>query len=336
MSTLKDVAKLAGVSVSTVSIVVNGTTKERKIPDSTVQKVQAAIKKLGYRPNRSARQLRLLDKQEKEIAFFWALDKRTSSLSSLLLGLQAQIVKLNLNWRIVIQTYQDNHLDLAIKNLENGYYDGAIIGATSLEDLIKLEKNDNIQVPLILINRTSKKYSTVNVDPNSVAQMTVTLLMAMNFNSMNIVSNSQYLASSQRINALKKIASQNHIKIKNTFKVDNTYDAGIKFAKNSLNDLPTSTPFIIESDAVAIGMVYFYNRNNIKIPRDLKLISMGTSDEKITKYSTPSITTIKTPNKDMSANCINLMNILLNQNDKPQHLIVEPKLNLRESFPTNN
>lgn len=334
MSTLKDVAQLAGVSVSTVSIVVNGTTKERKIPDTTVEKVQSAIKRLEYHPNRSARQLRLSDTKEKEIAFFWALDKRTSSLSALLLGMQTQIKKLNLNWRIIIQTYQDDHLDMAIKDLENGFYDGAIIGATSFEDQIKLEKT-NLSVPVILINRNSKKYSTVNVDPNSVAQMTVTLLMATKSNSMSIVGSSRYLASSQRISALKNTAIKNNIKINHTFEVDNTYEAGITFAEQSLKYIPSDSPFIIESDAVAVGMIYFYNRNNIKIPRDLKIISMGTSDENLTKYCTPSITTIKIPSLDMSANCVNLMNDLLNSDNESKHIIIEPKLDLRESFPTN-
>ena len=52
---LKDIAKLAGVSVATVSNVVNG---YRPVGEATRQRVQRAIDELGYRPNLSARHLR--------------------------------------------------------------------------------------------------------------------------------------------------------------------------------------------------------------------------------------------------------------------------------------
>ena len=44
MSSIKDVAKLSGVSISTVSIIVNGKEKERKISENTVNKVKKAMK----------------------------------------------------------------------------------------------------------------------------------------------------------------------------------------------------------------------------------------------------------------------------------------------------
>ncbi|MEN2983792.1 MAG: LacI family DNA-binding transcriptional regulator, partial [Dictyoglomaceae bacterium] len=53
--TMKDVAKLAGVSVSTVSHVIN---KTRHVEEETKKKVLSAIKELGYRPNIVARSLR--------------------------------------------------------------------------------------------------------------------------------------------------------------------------------------------------------------------------------------------------------------------------------------
>lgn len=53
MATIKDVAKKAGVSISTVSIVINGKDKERKISQKTVQNVWNAIEELHYKPNKN-------------------------------------------------------------------------------------------------------------------------------------------------------------------------------------------------------------------------------------------------------------------------------------------
>ncbi|WP_304944060.1 LacI family DNA-binding transcriptional regulator, partial [Vallitalea guaymasensis] len=56
MPTIKDVAKLAGVSISTVSYALNGT---RSISEETKKKVYAAVKELDYKPSGIARSLKM-------------------------------------------------------------------------------------------------------------------------------------------------------------------------------------------------------------------------------------------------------------------------------------
>lgn len=57
-ATLRDVASSAGVSRTTASYILNGRAEEMRIAPATVDKVRAAVARLGYRPNRSARSLR--------------------------------------------------------------------------------------------------------------------------------------------------------------------------------------------------------------------------------------------------------------------------------------
>ena len=71
MATIKDVAKQAGVSVTTVSIIINGKAEERKISAATQQRVAEAMRDLGYQPNLSARRLRSQENERPVIAFFW-------------------------------------------------------------------------------------------------------------------------------------------------------------------------------------------------------------------------------------------------------------------------
>ena len=70
MATIKDVAKAAGVSVTTVSIVINGKAEERAISEATINKIHKAMRELGYQPNLSARRLRTSEKPVPVIAFF--------------------------------------------------------------------------------------------------------------------------------------------------------------------------------------------------------------------------------------------------------------------------
>ena len=60
MTTLKDIAKAAGVSVTTASLVANDKGAESRISPDTVARVQAVMEELNYRPNEAARRLRVL------------------------------------------------------------------------------------------------------------------------------------------------------------------------------------------------------------------------------------------------------------------------------------
>ena len=91
MVTIRDVAKAAGVSVATVSIVVNDKAKEHSIPETAQEKVNDVIRKLGYQPNLSARKLRSKYKSVPVIAFFWPLDFRISILASFLNAFSGEI-----------------------------------------------------------------------------------------------------------------------------------------------------------------------------------------------------------------------------------------------------
>lgn len=80
MAVMKDVAKLAGVSISTVSFVLNGTAKEHKVADKTAQKVLCAARDLGYQLNAPS----VISPSQLTIALFFHLSlsaqKSTSSL----------------------------------------------------------------------------------------------------------------------------------------------------------------------------------------------------------------------------------------------------------------
>ena len=83
MASIKDVAAKAQVSISTVSIIINGKSKERKISKETQEKVLNAMKELNYQPNLSAKKLRLAD-TKKTIALFWTTDFRGVMLARFL------------------------------------------------------------------------------------------------------------------------------------------------------------------------------------------------------------------------------------------------------------
>ena len=163
MATLKDVAVQAGISVTTASLILNGKAKEKHISDKTIQRVLEAAEQLQYRPNHSARQLRVKTFSRPRVCFYWPLDVRSNLLGYRLAGLQNALVEQNLDYELVVQNYYNNHIEDFIAPLTKGYYDAAVIGGASPHDVETLETMD-FSIPIVLLNRESRKFASVGVN----------------------------------------------------------------------------------------------------------------------------------------------------------------------------
>ena len=175
VSTIKDVAKRAGVSPTTVSIILNGKAEDRKISQATLEKVMNAVRDLDYQPNLSARRLRSNEIKKPSLAFFWPSDHRTNIMATFINYIQEELIAHQYDCELVIQTYQNDHLDEKASIFAKNSYNAMIIGASSLDDVEFLE-NTPSQSPVILINRTSALHSTISVDDKAVGREAARLL----------------------------------------------------------------------------------------------------------------------------------------------------------------
>ncbi len=149
MSTINDVAEEAGVSVATVSHVINGT---RYVSNELTERVEEAMEKLGYRPNAVARSLKTNKTQTIGLI---ASDLSNPFFSSLLRGVEDSALKEDYSL-IVCNT--DETLDkekLYIDVLSGRKIDGLLIAPTgkSDENLRSLQKRN---IPMVFIDRKAK------------------------------------------------------------------------------------------------------------------------------------------------------------------------------------
>lgn len=151
MPTIKDVAKQAGVSAATVSIIMNGKAEDRKISVATCQRVWEAAKVIGYQPDLSARRLRKGGEQKPIIAFFWPLDYHLPILASFINGISKALKERNTECELVIQAFENDRLSESTHALKDNQYSAAIIGACSQNDLLHLESL-KLNVPMVLIS----------------------------------------------------------------------------------------------------------------------------------------------------------------------------------------
>ena len=173
MSTIKDIAKEAGVSIATVSIVLNGKGKERKISKETQSRIYAIAQQLNYVPNQSAKKLRAAQKDSYAIAFYWATDFRINYLARITLGIQQEIMNLKKNIRLTVIPYKVDHLEEQMKSTQNDFFNGIIIANMSNTDMEFLNTTYVPPCPVVLFNRESPKFSSVTMDNYKVGQLSL-------------------------------------------------------------------------------------------------------------------------------------------------------------------
>ncbi len=334
MPTMADVAKAAGVSRATVSIVVNGKHAERKISEETVKRINETMHALRYKPNVSARRLKGAENNVPIIALYWPLDYRFHYLARFMSGIQTCIRDNGYQCELITRTFVNNELEKDAGAIVRGMYSGAIISSTSEKDMAYLE-SISPQIPTVLLNRTSEKYHTVSADNNMVTDIIVRFFKNKGHRHIAAVSSDRSSISSRDrtamfIQALDGFGIRHDVISAAENSMEGGTQAAMQFA--SLDEKPTAV--YCDSDYVAMGFIYACNKLGIRIPEDLEMISVGLLETVFTKYLTPALTVVSLPVEDMAANALALLmeNIKSHSEAPPIHRTLRPNVIIRESF----
>lgn len=337
MPTLRDVAKQAGVSVTTASIVLNGKCEEGRISPETAQRVLHVVEELNYRPNQVARQLRYSSALRRvRIGLYWPMDRRLHILGARLAHMNEVLIEQELDYEIVIQTYQTQNIKDFMGPTVKGRYDGIIVGASSDADINQLEEL-NLSIPVILLNRESRKYSTVGVSSTLIGMKMAALLQKKGCKQCAVVkTREQFVGASGRTKAFLYACAQLEIETRPewTFSGTPSIGGGVQATEEYCSLSPQMRPNVIyyEEDSMAIGGQYALQKNGIAVPDDVELIAIGTQQSEMMEYLTPPISCVSLPpNVDRQA-MLTMMRLLQENEQNPIHIELEPMVQLRGSF----
>ena len=297
MATLKDVSKLAKVSPTTVSIVVNGNASKRRIPQETVDRVNAAVKELNYHPSVAARALRNADLNKFTIGVYWTTGFRSSYLTRFMKGLQTWKEKSNMEVNIMICPFTVNELYKEAALFQTDTYNAVIIATASEGDLQYIHKH-TINAPTVLTNRTSEIYNTVAVDSAEMGHLAAQHLIERGVKSAAIIAlNNKNFVMSSSVRAFIahcKIAgvsiSDKHI-ITTGYTFEEGYEAGRELIKRG--ELPDA--IFVDNDSLAIGLLECLRKQRIDVPDDIQVISLGLGNPNYARYIHPSLTVVDVP-----------------------------------------
>ncbi|MCR4944365.1 MAG: LacI family transcriptional regulator [Clostridium sp.] len=296
--TIKDIAKYVGVSHSTVSRALNGSSE---VNFETKEKILKAAKELNYIPDINARSLKL-SKPYNIGVFFSTIDKGTSAfvfhnvITNVYEGIGSRynvIVK-------GIDTYEKNSI-----NPKN--YDGILVVSQKEEDDEFIEEILSKNIPLVVINR-EVNYDVINVfaDERIATRRGFEELLYNGHRKIGIIEGKeQFLSTKLRregcLDALKKYNTEidKDLVVSGDFTVTGGYFAAKKIIDKEI------TAIFAFNDEMAIGAIKAIRESGLRVPEDISIL--GFDGTEIGEYLTPSIATIKRPVGKVSKLAINLL-----------------------------
>jgi len=328
---IRDIGKELGISITTVSFILNGKAKEKRISEALTEKVLKFVEEVNFKPNMMAQGLRT--GKSKIICLM------VEDISNNLLF--AQVARLieeeahNSGYRIIYCS-TDNKKEKAIELIRlfrDRSIDGYIITPPEgIEKEIQSLLDEGIPVVLIDRNLPSLDCNHVVIENMNSTNEAINHLIKNGFKNIAFVTlDSDQMQMADRLGGYQKAITEHGL---------NAYVKKVGFHDSSEQNVNEIASFLKENkniDAIFFSTNYIgvwglqaIKSLNLRIPDDIAVISFD--DQDLFKFYSPSITVVAQPVPEISSHIIRLMLNALDEKDSEIHQIVLPaKLIVRES-----
>lgn len=307
MVTLKEIANICGVSIMTVSNVVNGRSKASK---ETQEKILAVVKETGYTPNYVAQGLR--NKKTKTIALIaediaqftspYIMEGAVSCCEEAGYRVIMQNLRLYARWQDTWYDQDDDFhsvLDPALLEVKAVHADGMIYIAGHSRIINCF---DHLDIPVVMAHAYSDsiKVPSIVIDDEPSAYEVVKYLIDMGHKRIALVAGrSDNTHTILRLQGYKRALKDANIEFDpelvcfTRWSRESGYDAAKELVKKNV------TAIFCIADQIAGGVYDYLQENNIRIPEDISVI--GYDDAEFSRYMTPKLTTTAMPLQEMGA-----------------------------------
>ncbi|KOC95774.1 transcriptional regulator [Vibrio alginolyticus] len=330
MATMKDIAKLAGVSTSTVSHVIN---KTRFVSEEISERVNNAAKELNYyAPSALARSLKV--NRTKTIGML-VTTSTNPFFGEVVKGVERSCYQKGYSL-ILCNTEGDNErMRQSINTLLQKRVDGLILMCSSLEG----ERIDVFErypdIPVVVMDWGPMLFTSDKIQDNSLrgGYLAAKYLIDCGHTEIGCITGPLIKHQAQmRYEGYKRAMNEAGLEfnanwiIESDFECDGGYQAFKKMAQRGA--LPSS--IFVSNDMMAMGVINAANELGIKVPDDLSII--GYDDIHIAKFMSPSLTTIHQPKYRLGQAAVEtLVRKLDEKSTEAQVVQLEPTLVERKS-----
>ena len=300
-STIKDVARLAGVSISTVSRVANNASN---VSPPIRKKVLRAIKALNYTPNIVARSLEARSLKNIAVVMGRTMDQAFSNpdFFVILQGITSTLVKQEYSTLLLTDLKQSMELEHCIKLIRSGAVQGVIVVGSFVHDplLSRLLEED---CPFVLIGYPpdnpdiyTTPFNTVSTNDKQSAYQAVRFLLERGHRRIGLVhAPLSYAANRKRYDGYIEAITEAGLRIDHTLIASTSYEVSetVSTVTALLTVAHPPTAVFCTDDYKATGVLRAALGLGMRVPEDLSV--MGHNNYQISELTTPPLTTVTVP-----------------------------------------
>jgi LacI family transcriptional regulator len=325
---LRDVAKMANVSVATVSMVLND---NPRISRATHMHVQRIIDKVGYRPNRLAQSLS--SKYTQVLAIIIPALRHAFAdayFGEVISGVCDRAGKLG--YKVILEQAKPEYIKTKqhVEIFERRYVDGVVAMGVNDRHTFLDEFADR-RYPVIVVDNYFPQWGLDHVvcDYRGGAEQAMNYLLQLGHREIGLI----YAAPEIRTSRDKIEVYQNKLTAAGIMPIDTwradgkfTEAGGASAAEAILAKHPHVTALFAGNDKMAIGALHYLNRRRIKVPQQISVV--GFDDMQQAAFANPSLTTVHLPLYEVGQlACERLVERIRGKADRvaqvlPTHLVV--------------
>ena len=302
MKTIKDIAKIAGVSVATVSRVVN---EDPGVAEKSRMKVLQTIREENYVPNTAGRNLR---KSKSDMILVMLPTLSNPFYAKILKGIEQRASELGYGVLVSVTHHELKTEKKYLKILEMKQVDGVIslfstLSAEELNNLVMkypfvqcCEYTEGAQLPYVMIDNKKAAYAATKY------------FISHGHKRIGMISGSFYESSERaREQGYKDAIVDAGLTFdsKYIFKSNYKPEGGMEMCHELLNLSEPPTAILTVSDTLAIGAIKYLKSIGISVGKDIEII--GFDNASITRVYDPTISTVSQPRYDLGTVSVDLV-----------------------------
>lgn len=328
--TLEDIGRLAGVSRSTVSRVIND---HASVNPDVRARVQEVIVRTGYTPNVAARSL--VSGRTGVIGL--VIPSRVHSLfedpyfSRLIQGISAASNRAGTTLSLFLFQNEEEESELYPRVVKSGMLDGLILTASRMADPLLSQVSPN-EIPIVIVGRPDiDGFSYVDVDNRGGALQVSKHLCSLGYQRIGLVGAPvSTTAGLDRLNGFVEGLALCGMALNPTLRVDGDFSESSGYL--AMRDLIPHKPdaVFVASDTMAIGAMRALREAGVRVPEDMAVVGFDGLPSSVN--ATPTLTTVRQPVTDTGARAVHILNDLVTGvAETPVSEIMPVELVVRES-----
>jgi LacI family transcriptional regulator len=335
MPNMKQIAQMAGVSLGTVSHVLNGSAHVR---EPLRKRVEDAVEALGYQPSALARGLR---RDKTNIIGMIIPDITNPFFPAVVRG--AEDMAFSNGYRLVLcNTDNDHTKELAhLKELRTFLPSGLIVIPSDFSDLTR--ESDSYRksgAAVVCVDRLPPRWQgdSVTADNEMGSYRATRHLLQLGHRQIAMITGPLRLTNAeQRLKGFRRAMKKQGIEIGPEYIQETSFDirGGRIKAQLLLRMVPAPTAIFAGNDMIAMGVLHAIRDLGLRCPDDVSVI--GFDDLDFAALMNPSLSSVYQPGYQLGVNAARiLLDHVKGEDRPPQHIVLETELKLRESVAPPN